>query len=165
MKWWLLKTRAVTQLFMLVCQKRRSKLSVELQTNMTMDDPEASFVWSDRAEHDFIGKPVLDPCSKATQPNADPGLSSEFAYSWVATGVGDDDADFPCFCFSGKRPYSAHRYRLCSSLGVQSSDGISAGSDTMEAFGLCRWGVCVAAWRCAARVPCIVWEPLRRCEA
>lgn len=39
-----------------------------------MDDPEASFVQSDRPEHDFIGKPVLDPYSKVTQPNADPEL-------------------------------------------------------------------------------------------
>ena len=85
-----------------------------------MDDPEASFVWSDRPEHDFIGKPVLDPYSKVTQPNADPELSSAFAYSWVVTGVRGDDANFPCFCFSGKRPYSAQQYRLCSSLHVQS---------------------------------------------
>lgn len=54
---------------------------------------------SDRLEHDFIGKPVLGPCSKVTQPNAEPELCSASAYGSVVTGFEGMTPAFPGFVF------------------------------------------------------------------
>lgn len=152
MKWWLLKTTAAAQLFMFICQKSRSKLSIELQTNITTDDPEAPFVWGDRLECDFIGKSVLDPHSKVTPANADLELFFALAHSWVATGVRDDDANFPWFCFSGKRPCSAQQYP-CACHYVCNLKMISRQVQTWwRPFELCGCGVCCSLALCSEAV-------------
>lgn len=136
---------------MLICQKSRSKLSIGLQTNITTDDPEASFVWSDRLEHDFIGKPVLDLYSKVTQPNADLELSSAFTYRWVVTGVRDDDANFPCFCFSVRDLIQhnsiAYTHHYMCNLKI-----VSQQVQTWQKPLGCVAVGCVASWRCEAKV-------------
>lgn len=88
-------------------------------------------------------------------------LSQSFpllALSSRVTGLPEDDASFPCVCFSGERPCSAQLCCSCSSLGVQSADSIWAGPGRTQRCG------CAAAWRCALEMSQIIREDVWMCQ-